>query len=440
MTTFDRFDPFERRITEAIDEIAATRSPDYLNDILRQTARTSQRPRWTFPERWLPVDSTLARPGLARRFPVRQLFILALVGLLAVAAAAYYVGSQHRIPAPFGPAANGNLIFPSGGDIYVREGLTGQQRLLVGGDGEQFAASYSPDGELITYVNASAQGDHFMVAKADGTNPRQLALIPSTGNATAAWFPDSNRVGFIYDVKGQPQLSIVELSGATTVIELGDVVPLDLSFSPPAGDRMLVRARVLGGTRVGLYTMKPDGSDRKTLVEPVQTDFGVQFTLSGAVWSPDGKTIAYNGIDPATHANGTQFTHFRVHLVNADGTNDRAVSGPADAEVEENWPTFSPDGKWIVVQRWTWTGGTPGTGGWIAIMPSDGSQAARDIGPQFTDSDDTGISKSWSPDGSRILFVVASKQQVYTIDPISGTSELLPWTTELPDWQRIALP
>lgn len=56
MTTFDRFDPFERRISEAIDEVAAARLPVYLDDILRQTARTAQRPRWTFPERWISMN------------------------------------------------------------------------------------------------------------------------------------------------------------------------------------------------------------------------------------------------------------------------------------------------------------------------------------------------------------------------------------------------
>ena len=43
MTAVDRFDPFERRITEAIDEIALARRPDYLDDILRLTARSPQR-------------------------------------------------------------------------------------------------------------------------------------------------------------------------------------------------------------------------------------------------------------------------------------------------------------------------------------------------------------------------------------------------------------
>ena len=110
MTAFDRFDPFEQRITAAIDEIAALRRPDYLDDVLRQTARSSQRPRWTFPGRWLPImDTTLTGPGW--RSSPRPLLLLALVALLVAAGLAIVVvGSQVRVPAPFGPAANGALV------------------------------------------------------------------------------------------------------------------------------------------------------------------------------------------------------------------------------------------------------------------------------------------------------------------------------------------
>jgi Tol biopolymer transport system component len=440
MTTFDRFDPFERRIGEALEGIAPQRPLDYLDDVLRQTARTAQRPRWSFPERWFNVDIAVPRSAFGGRLPFRTLLILAVVAALLAASLALYIGTHKRLPLAFGPAANGDLIFSRGGDIFVRNGLTGPEHLLIGAAGDQFAASYSPDGQLISYASASAEGDHFMVANADGTNPRQLALIPSTGNAQGAWAPDSKRAAFIYDVNGVPRLSIVTMAGETAVIDLGELVPLDVAFEPPNGDRLLIRAHEPGGDRVGLYTMGLDGSDRHTLVPPLATTYGTQFTRSGAVWSPDGRTVAYNGIDPVTGADGEVTTRFRLHLVNADGTNDRAVQGPADPAVEENWASYSPDGAWILVQRWTSTDSTPGTSGWIAIMPSDGSAPAHDIGPRFEDSADTAITKSWSPDGTRLLMFVGSKQQTYSVDPISGDFELLPWAPGLPDWQRRAMP
>lgn len=438
MTAFDRFDPFERRITEAIDEIAAARPPEYLTDILRLTARSSQRPRWTFLERWLPVDTTLPRLAFGGRVPLRALVVVMLLAALLAASLAFYIGSQQRLPAPFGPAANGDLLYAVDGDLYARNPLTGGQRLVIGTEGEQFAATYSPSGEYITYATASAEGDQFMVATADGSNPRQLALIPATGNATAAWAPNSKSVAFIYDVRGNPQLSLVTLGGDTTVVALDGLIPLDVAYAPPIGDRLLIRARVVATVQVGLFSMKLDGSDRRTIVSPATSGYGVQFTRSGAVFAPDGRTIAYNGIDPVTMPDGSIVERFRAHLVNADGTNDRALPAPSDPTVEENWPAFSPDGKSIAVQRWRTYNGAFAGEGWTAIMPADGTQAARDIGPHFTDDEDTALSKLWAPDGSRLVIVVGSKQEVYSIDPASGIAEPLPWTNALPDWQRRA--
>lgn len=46
MTRIDRIDPLDRRVVEALEEIASPQRPDYLDDIFRQTARLSQRSRW----------------------------------------------------------------------------------------------------------------------------------------------------------------------------------------------------------------------------------------------------------------------------------------------------------------------------------------------------------------------------------------------------------
>jgi Tol biopolymer transport system component len=386
------------------------------------------------------VDTTFPRSALGGRVPFRALLVMALLVALVAASIAFYIGSQKHLPPAFGPAANGDLLFASNGDIYARDPLTGNQHLVIGAEGEQFAASYSPDGQRITFVTASAEGDHFMVANADGTAPRQLALIPSVGNAQAAWAPDSRSVGFIYDVNGQPQLSIVSVADLSTrIIKLDGIVPQDIAYAPPNGDRLLIRAREAGTERYGLFTMKPDGSDLKTIVPPKDSGYG-QFTYSGAAFSPDGRTIAYNGVDIVAQPGGLVSTGmFRVHLVNVDGTNDRALPGPADPTVQENWPAFSPDGKSILVLHFKDFQGQFAGEGWIAMMPADGSAPARDLGQHFTDPKaDTSIAKGWSPDGSRILLVVGSKQEVYSVDPASGDMERLAWTTALPDWQRRA--
>lgn len=433
MTAFDRFDPFERRISEAIDEIAATRRPDYLDDIFRLTARTAQRPRWAFIERWLSVDTTFARPGLAR-IPLRPLLVLALLALLA-ATIAFVAGSRQRVPAPFGPAGNGTVAYSFGGDLFVRDSLTGQSRLLFGGPGQEAFPSYSPDGQWISYVSTSDNVDHFMVARADGSGSRELAQIPpAPSNAQAAWRPDSRAIAFVYDVAGIPRLSIAPIDGSPAVqLDLGGLRPLDVSWRPPSGAQLLIRTQAAGQT--GLYTINADGTGIKGLGLPGTSDFGTTYTLSGSTWSPDGKTIAYNSVEAIP---GAGASHFRVRLINADGTDGRAVAGPSQVSVQEAWPVYSPDGRWIVVHRWVFKGDSPTAEGWLAVMPSDGSAPARDIGPRIPGGEDTGLSKVWSPDGTRVLMRADNTKQTFSIDPVSGSYEMLVWTSELPDWQRVA--
>lgn len=59
-------------------------------------------------------------------------------------------------------------------------------------------------------------------------------------------------------------------------------------------------------------------------------------------WSPDGTQILY-WLSPSS-AKGERLGSV-VHVVNADGTNDRAITDPALSAGEASW---SPDGEWIV--------------------------------------------------------------------------------------------
>lgn len=432
MTTIDRFDPFERRIGEALNGIAPLRRPDYLDDILQLTARTSQRPRWTFPERWLPVDTTLARPTLFGRIPIRQLIVLAALVALTVAALAFYVGSQNRVPAPFGLAANGKISYVVGDDIYVRDTLTGEGRPLIVGPDKQFAQSFSPDGTGIAYASDVLGSDPFLIANADGSNPVQVGLVPPTGNAQAVWAPDSRRMALIYDTPpaGIPTLFIVTADRSSRAVDLGGLKPWDVAWLTPTGDRLLIRAEDAAGA-MDFYTVDVDGSNRTAFGLPGRTDYGPEFTLSGMSVSPDRSTIAYNGIEAIPGAVGDLRQHFRIHLIAADGTNDRSIPGPADPFVHENWPVFSPDGKWIVAQRWKFESSDGG----LVLIAADGSQPAREIGPQAVGGD---LSKAWAPDGSRILMMNNQTMEIYLIDPVSGGAERLEWAEDMPDWQRVA--
>ena len=91
---------FDRALPGLFVELASASTPDYLEAAIERASSRPQRPAWTYPGRWLPVDiTTQAAP--AARMPWRQLGILALIGLLlAVAAVAYRRRPARPLPCP----------------------------------------------------------------------------------------------------------------------------------------------------------------------------------------------------------------------------------------------------------------------------------------------------------------------------------------------------
>ena len=80
MTT-DRARRLERSLPGLFDELADARTPDYLEAAIELASSSPQRPSWTFPTRWLPMDLVMTRVPTTR-LPMRTLAILALVALL----------------------------------------------------------------------------------------------------------------------------------------------------------------------------------------------------------------------------------------------------------------------------------------------------------------------------------------------------------------------
>jgi Tol biopolymer transport system component len=432
MTTFDRFDPFERRIGAAMDDIAGTRALDYLDDVFRRTARTSQRPRWSFPERWFNVDTTLARPVVAgRRVPFRSLLLLVVLAAL-LAAAGVYFGSQRQLPAPYGPAGNGHIVFSLESDLYIVDSITGQPRLLLAAEGRQGGAVYSPDGSVIAYDNVVSGADHIWVVNRDGTNPRRVMDKPYTG-ISFAWSPDSKLMAATTNADGPHELWLAPADGSgATLLDLGPLFPWDAQWDPLRPNVLLVRAEDVRTKVVDLYFVDLQGTVLSKLGVSGQMLYGAEYEFAGLAISPDGQTIAYNAVEPDVPG----FEHFRAHLVNRDGTNDREVVLPAPIQspYSKAWPVFSPDGEFIAMESWV-TQPDGSAVNQIALARTDGTAPTRLVGPSIP-----GVSmvKTWAPDGTTLLMHANGIDDVYAIDPVTGTHELLPWKSDFPNWQRVA--
>ena len=71
-------DRLERELTTWFADTATPRTPDWTADILAATATMRQRPRWSFPARWLPAAVVPRLPRLTLRpVPWRTIALLA---------------------------------------------------------------------------------------------------------------------------------------------------------------------------------------------------------------------------------------------------------------------------------------------------------------------------------------------------------------------------
>ena len=163
-------DRLERELTTWFADTATPRTPDWTADILTATATMRQRPRWSFPARWLPAAVVPRLPRLTLRpVPWRTIALLALLGLLLAAAVTLYVGSRPRLPAPFGPAVNGLVAYFENGNIWTVDPVTGERKAIVSLPGDDVAPRWSRDGTRIAFLRAAAGGQSLTITNADGS-------------------------------------------------------------------------------------------------------------------------------------------------------------------------------------------------------------------------------------------------------------------------------
>lgn len=419
MTTPTRL---ERNLTGILDDLSAGPTPDYLDDLFVRTGRMRQRPAWTFPERWLPMTDITRSRAFAFAPPLRSIALaLVVIALLAVAALAY-VGSQRRVPAPFGPAANGLIVYHNGGDIYTGDPVTGEERLVVGGKDFDAEPGFSPDGTLIAFVRTAGTDVDLYTVRPDGTDLKRVTTAPIAAMSAARWTPDSKGLAVIHEVDGHNRLDVLDFSGGSPRPLAGDMDIESFSYRPPNAQEIVFRAVVDG--KFGLFVMNADGTNVRTLIEPT-IDAEVDQNLNAATYSADGSQIFYQRWFPES---------IQLWVMNANGTDQHRF----DTQVAPAWsglPAVSPDGRWVAYWHVFQDGRATQR---VSVVRADGTGPMIQTGPELYG----GAAWAWAPDSSKILMVPnddVDSPRHYLLDPAGG-----PWTTTAwqapanPEWQRLA--
>ena len=429
---------FEQDLPALVADLYLAATPDYRDDLVQQVARVRQRPAWTFPERWLPMDlATKALPG-APRIPWRLVGVLALLAALLAAMLAFYAGSQRRQPAPtFGRAANGSIVYVENGDIYVADPVTGNAAPVVVGDEFDFRPIWSPDGTRFVFerkVMDGAGSSLLFIADEGGRGLVQVTPEPLVGVRDWSFSPDGRSiVAYVRGTGGKLGILVVasDGTGRAETFDVGatadDMPPM---YRPDGSEIMFI------GQHPGAAYRDLNALDVATGTVRVIVAGSASADIHGASWSPDGTQVAYGAHD--TRVEGVSS---KTHVVAADGTGDILVDAHPDS-IADSGNVWSNDGTRLIITRFRQ--GSDGEVARAAIVPIDRSNVGVEMEcPTGAPPTDCTADLVWAPDDSVILGTRGDEfgrpTQHFLVDPSTGRIRPAPWTaTGAPQMQRRA--
>ena len=156
--------------------------------------------------------------------------------------------------------------------------------------GAEVNPSFSPDGNQVAFCwNGEQQDNYDVYVKVIGSgDPLRLTSTPDD-EISPAWSPDGRVIAFI---RGSGIYTIAPLGGGERKIAEVDGLSKTLAWSPDGG-ALLIGVRALSGPPRSVYLLSIQSGAKRQLTWPAR---GLGDGM--AAFSPDGKHIAFNRIEP----------------------------------------------------------------------------------------------------------------------------------------------
>ncbi|HSR70366.1 MAG TPA: amidohydrolase family protein [Acidobacteriota bacterium] len=251
------------------------------------------------------------------------------------------------------------IVFELLGDLYTLPMEGGQATRLTEGMGFDSQPRYSPDGQWIAFISDRGGAENLWVAKADGSDPRQLSKEKSNPIISPAWMPDSQYVLATKSDRGVDIYMYHVNGGSGLKVTGGEEDDEDGGGGRGGGDRKMGAALSPDG-RFLYFAQRGGGSvynqmsfdweiHRRDMISG-ETDQVTQ-TQGGAfrpLISPDGNHLVY----------GTRYeAETGLRIRNLDTGQDRWLKYPVQRDDMESRGTrdlfpsyaFTPDGGALLV-------------------------------------------------------------------------------------------
>lgn len=283
------------------------------------------------------------------------------------------------------------------------------------------------DGEQVVYsALRRGVGSDLWLLNLNSGERRQVLACPQTTCNGAVWTPDDQRL--TYERRG--------LSSSNNLLVLPTIWWLD----PETGQSEAVFADSqlpslfpgwsANGQWLSYVTPGAGGTNASASVRVYNLEDGRSHTIptqtsNPVIWDPAGDTLLLTDIR-------TQDERPLSHLLRFDLTDAQLtdLSAATNANAEDRWAAWSPDGTQIAIVREIRASGGPSTGDEVWLARPDGT----DIRPL---TDEPGLFHGppvWSPDGTQLLF------RQYALDELWAKPAIMLLDVETGELRQIVKP